>query len=56
MQKSSLQVSEEIIFHPRSQKAHENMSQEEMEICPNVPSALSQCCKSIVIKVGRNYE
>ena len=41
MQNSSLEDSKEIIFHPRSQKANENKSQEEMETCPNVPSATS---------------
>ena len=56
MQNSSLEDSEEIIFHPRSQKANESMSQEEMEICPNVPSALSHCCKWFVVWGGRHYE
>ena len=38
MQNNSLEDSGEVIFHPRSQKADENLSREEMEACSNVPS------------------
>ena len=39
MQNNSLEDSGEVIFHPRSQKADDIMSREEMETCPNVSSA-----------------
>ena len=39
MQNNSLEDSGEVIFHPRSQKADENLSREEIETCPNVSSA-----------------